>query len=189
MDHPVSWIDRLRIERVVWALDQRLYDLPRRSRIGHRRDVRANLLTASHDVGTRAALRQLGTSAQPASEYLSAEYGANARHSWIAASYVAAGGVLVFTWVLAAAILAFRHGIVAADPHATGTYRWAGIPYIQDHVTYTLTDGQGGDVGGAWTPLLYAIWIALTMAAGRLWRIPLGWWRRRRRTALATSTN
>ena len=33
MPHNVSWFDRMRIERVVWMLDQRLYDLPRRSRI------------------------------------------------------------------------------------------------------------------------------------------------------------
>ena len=29
MTHDVNLIDRLRIERVVWTLDQRLYDLPR----------------------------------------------------------------------------------------------------------------------------------------------------------------
>jgi acyl-CoA thioester hydrolase len=26
MPHSISWIDRLRVERLVWTLDQRLYD-------------------------------------------------------------------------------------------------------------------------------------------------------------------
>ena len=54
MTHSVSWIDRMRIERAVWALDQRLYDLPRKSRIAKRREVRENLITASHDIGREA---------------------------------------------------------------------------------------------------------------------------------------
>lgn len=28
MPHSVSWIDRIRIERLVWTLDQRIYELP-----------------------------------------------------------------------------------------------------------------------------------------------------------------
>ena len=54
MTHDVNLIDRLRIERVVWTLDQRLYDLPRSSRIAKRREVRQNVLAAAHDVGTPA---------------------------------------------------------------------------------------------------------------------------------------
>ena len=70
MTHTVTWIDRLRIERVVWALDQRLYDLPRKSRIAKRREVRANLRTAAADIGTANALRNIGNSRQLAGEYL-----------------------------------------------------------------------------------------------------------------------
>ena len=57
MAHKLTWSDRLRIERVVWMLDQRLYDIPRESRLAHRREVRLNLLSAAQDIGTRAALR------------------------------------------------------------------------------------------------------------------------------------
>ena len=64
MPHTVTWIDRLRIERVVWTLDQRLYDLPRRTRIETRREVRQNLLTGARDVGTTQALQNLGGSAE-----------------------------------------------------------------------------------------------------------------------------
>ena len=59
MTHSINWIDRLRIERVVWALAQRLYDLPRRSRIAKRREVRENLLTAANDIGASEAMRNL----------------------------------------------------------------------------------------------------------------------------------
>ncbi len=171
MPHPVSLLDRLRIERVVWLLDQRLYDLPRRSRIEKRRDVRANLLTAASDVGTGPALRQLGDSRALAVEYLSAEFGDGPRHSWVAAGIFAGTVPFLLTYVLGEAALAFGAGITAADPHATGSYDWAGIAYLQSEVTYTFADGRGTSVGGAWTPLCYLLWILGTVLAGRLWRL------------------
>jgi hypothetical protein len=179
--HRVTVIDRLRIERVVWFLDQRLYDLPRRSRIAKRREVRANLLSAAQDVGARAALRQLGTSRQLAADYLDAELGTAPRASWIAAGLFLATGQLVFTSVLSEAAMAFGKGITAADPSATGTFTWNGIGYLQDTVTYTFVDGRGSSVGGAWTPLAWALWIIATVLVGRLWRLVPRW--RLRRTA------
>lgn len=86
MSEGMTWIDRLRIERAVWTLDQRLYDLPRKSRIAKRREVRANLLTAAHDIGAREALSRVGNSRQLAAEYRSAEFGDEPRPSWIAAA-------------------------------------------------------------------------------------------------------
>ncbi len=171
MSHPVSLLDRLRIERVVWLLDQRLYDLPRRSRIEKRREVRANLLSAAHDVGTGPALRQLGDSRSLASEYLSAELGDGPRHSWVAAGLFAGSVPFLLNWVLAEAALAFGAGVTAADPGATGTFTWSGIPYLQSEVTYTFADGSGSSVGGAWTPLCYVGWIVGTVLVGRLWRL------------------
>jgi hypothetical protein len=81
MPHNVSWFDRMRIERVVWMLDQRLYDLPRRSCIDKRREVRANLRAAASDIGTREALARLGNSRELATEYLTAEFGDGPRPS------------------------------------------------------------------------------------------------------------
>ena len=89
MHHTVTWFDRLRIERVVWALDQRLYDLPRRTRIETRREVRQNLLTGAHDVGTTQALRNLGGSAELAHEYLSAAFGSTSRWPFRASFWAA----------------------------------------------------------------------------------------------------
>src|SRR5260221_12883040 len=75
MAHAVNWFDRLRIERAVWSLDQRIYDLPRKSRIAKRREVRENLLAAAHDIGTAHALRHPGNSRELAAGYLSAVFG------------------------------------------------------------------------------------------------------------------
>lgn len=184
MAHSVTWIDRLRIERVVWMLDQRLYDLPRRSRIEKRREVRQNLLSAAQDIGTSSALGRLGTSAELAAEYLDVELGTGPRHSWIAAALFLLTGQLVLTSLLAEAASAFGDGITAADPHATGRYTWAGISYLQDTVTYTFVDGHGTSVGGAWTPLAWGMWLVATVLVGRLWRA-LPWWRRSRLSSTA----
>ncbi len=97
MSHALTWIDRLRIERVVWTLDQWLYDLPRKARIARRRELRENLVVAAQDVGVTAALRNLGDSRQLAAEYLSAQFGEGARPSWVAAATFLLTGQLVFT--------------------------------------------------------------------------------------------
>ena len=186
MPHSMTWMDRLRIERAVWTLDQRLYDLPRKSRIAKRREVRANLLSAAHDIGTVDALRHLGNSQQLAAEYLSAELGDGPRPSWVSAATFAVTAQLLITWILSEAALAFRDGITAANPHATGTFAWSGIRYLQDTVTYTFLDGKSHSVGGAWTPLAWATWIVATVLVGRLWRVT-SMWRRRHPTITATA--
>jgi hypothetical protein len=185
MPHPLTWRDRARIERVVWALDQRLYDLPRASRIATRREVRQNLITAARDVGARAALKQLGGTGELASEYLTAEYGEGPRHSWIAACVFLVGFPVVLIALLGEASLGFGHGITAADPHATGTFAWDGVSLLQTRVTYTLVNGHGTYTGGAMSPLAWALLIIGTVIAGRLWRaVPT---LRRRRALRAAS--
>lgn len=141
MTHRLTWLDRVRIERVVWTLDQRLYDIPRNSRIAHRREVRQNLLSAAQDVGTTVALRNIGTTAQLAAAYLAAEFGDRPRHSWTAAGLWAATSMLIVTAVLADAANGFAAGIAAANPHATGTYHWGGLSLLQGSVTATALDG------------------------------------------------
>jgi hypothetical protein len=171
MPHAISLIDRLRIEGTVWALDQRLYDLPRRSRIAKRREVRDNLLTAASDVGTSAALRNLGGSRRLAVEYRDAEYGEVPRPNWIAAALFMSTGLLVFTSLMSEATFAFRDGVLAANPNATGTFAWEGIRYLQDNVTVTFVDGSARIVGGAFTPLTWALWLVAAVVIGKLWRV------------------
>ena len=179
MQHTVTWFDRLRIERVVWTLDQRLYDLPRRTRIETRREVRQNLLTGARDVGTTQALRNLGGSAELANEYLSAAFGSRLRHSWMAAGLFFVTVPLLATSFFSDAVNGFASGIIAARPAATGTYTWGGISHLQSTVTYTFSDGHGTWTGGTFTPLFYILWIVATILVGRLWRT-LPAWRRRR---------
>src|ERR1051326_7895202 len=116
MPTKVTKLDRLRIERLVWMLDQRLYDLPRRSRIAKRREVRDNLLAASADLGAREALRRIGSSGTPAREYLGAEFGDRPRPSWIAATYFATLTPLLLNFVLSEAANAYARAL--DDAHA-----------------------------------------------------------------------
>ena len=41
--------------------------------------------------------------------------------------------------------------------------------------TITFVDGSGTSVGGAWTPLAWALWIGATIVVGRLWRVVPMW--------------
>jgi hypothetical protein len=177
--HPLTAMDRLRIERVVWLLDQRIYDLPRQSRIAKRREVRENLRTAAMDVGTTQALKNLGGTRRLAMEYRAAEFGDEARPHWYAAALTFLTGQLFLTAFLGEAATAFGDGIRAMSPHATGTYVWPGIAYLQTRVTYTFVDGTSTQVGGAWTPFAWILWGAVAVAAGRLWRVR---WTRHRKS-------
>ncbi|MEU4243738.1 hypothetical protein [Actinoplanes sp. NPDC026619] len=175
-------LDRLRIERLVWSLDQQLYDLPRAQRIATRREVRANLLEAAGDVGATEALRRVGGSRRLAEQYLVAEFGDGPRHSWIGAAYAAATMPLLLNFFLGEAAGSFRDGVTAADPHATGAFTWSGVSWLQSATTFTFSNGAADSHGGAWTPLTYALWILVTVGFGRLWRVRL-----RRRAAVATA--
>ncbi|MEV8503667.1 hypothetical protein AB0368_02425 [Actinoplanes sp. NPDC051475] len=173
MSRTVRWFDRLRIERLVWMLDQQLYDLPRQSRLTTRREVRANLLEAASDVGTTEALRRVGGSRGLAEQYLIAEFGEGPRHSWVAAAYVATLIPLLVNYVFAEAQVAFERGLTTVDPHVTGTFVWDGLELVQNAATITVADGRVSSTGGSWTVLMYVLWILATVLAGRLWRLPV----------------
>ncbi len=181
----LTWIDRLRIERVVWTLDQRLYDIPRESRLAHRREVRENLLSAAQDVGTTVALRNLGTSAQLAAAYLTVEFGDRPRHSWTAAALWAATSMLVVTAVLADAANGFAAGIAAGTPHSAGTYHWGGLWLLQDGVSVKAAGGHTTVSGGGLSLAGWVGWVLIAVMVGRLWRAP-GTWRARARPITAS---
>ena len=181
----LTWFDRLRIERVVWTLDQRLYDLPHRARVAHRRELRQNLLTAARDVGVGAALRNLGTSSQLAAAYLASEFGDRPRHSWTAAAVWAATSMLVATAILADAANGFAAGITAGSPHVTGTFQWGGLSVLQDTVTCTAVNGHTTVTGGGLSVLGWALGLGIAVLIGRLWRAPASW-RARTRAAVGS---
>ena len=183
MPNDVNLRDRLRIERVVWSLDQRLYELPRRTRVERRRELRSNLLDAARDADTSTALRDVGDSGALAAAYLDAELGPGPRPSWMAAGAFLLTSALVLTSLFFDAAEAFGDGILAGNPDATGIFTWPGINHLQGAVTYTVSDGAHTFVGGAFTPLTYALLAIGTIAIGRLWRA-LPTWRRYRTTRL-----
>ena len=170
MTTELSVLDRLRIERAVWSLDQRLYDLPRKTRVARRRELRANLTAAAADVGAATAIRDLGRGDSLAAEYLEAELGPGPRHSWIAAAIFVATATLVLNSMFSDAAQAFGDGVLAGNPDASGTFRWPGISLLQSEVTYTFDDGSYTQVGGAFSPLTWLLLAAGAIAVGRLWR-------------------
>lgn len=186
MPHTLSLLGRLRIERLVWALDQHLYELPRASRIATRREVRANLVAAAGDVGVGEALRRIGGGRQLAESYLTAELGDGPRHSWLASACFLLAVPLLLTYVLGEAASAFRDGIAAHDPHVTGTFAWNGVSFLQSGMTFTFDQGHSTQTGGAWTPATYLLLLAGTIACGRLWRLLPG---RRARNQPPTATS
>jgi hypothetical protein len=162
--------DRLRIERVVWNLDQRIYDLPWRRRIEIRREVRANLRTAATDLGTKRAVRNIGSVGDLATGYLEAQFGGRPRASWLAASVFVFTTLLVLQSLLTDAANAFADGVRTANPEFMGTLHWGGVDLLQTDVTVTLSRGTTTLQGGAlsiWAWLLLAVG---GLAVGRLWR-------------------
>jgi hypothetical protein len=171
MPQTLTAFDRFRIECRVWALDQRLYDLPRRSRIARRREVRANLHAAAADHGVREALRRVGGSQALAREYRGAELGDGPHHSWLATAYFAGLTPLILNFVMSEAASGYEKALTVGRPAADGTFTWRGIAYLQSPLTYTVHQGQVTHVGGAWTPVVYVLWLGGTIACGRLWRL------------------
>jgi hypothetical protein len=170
MPRKLTVFDRVRIERLVWTLDQRLYDLPRASRIAKRREVRANLLEATADRGVGEALRGVGGSRTLAREYLGAEFGDRPHHSWTAAAVFAALVPLFLLGGLSAVSNAYAQALTAGHA-AAGTYSWSGVSYLQSPLTFTVDQGQVTQAGGAFTPIVYVLWAIGTIACGRLWRL------------------
>lgn len=133
--------------------------------------MRANLLDAAADQGTREALRREGNPSALAREYLGAEFGDRLRHSWVSAAYFAALLPLALNFALAGACNAYTQGLTAANPAASGTFRWSGVGYLQSPITFTADQGHVTRAGGAWAPLVYVLWLVGTIACGRLWRL------------------
>jgi hypothetical protein len=181
MPTDLNLIDRLRIERAVWSLDQRLYELPRRSRVASRRELRANLVAAARDVGAKTAVRDVGDPGALAADYLDAELGPGLRHSWMAAGVFLMTTTLVLTSLLFDAAEAFREGLLAGDAPADGTFTWSGVAYLQREVTYTAAGGDITFSGGAFSMVTWALLLLGAVAVGRLWRATPMWRQRHAR--------
>ena len=168
----LTWHDRLRLERAVWTCDRLLQDLPRKSRVARRRELRDNLSSATQDVGAAGAVRQLGDLRQLAAGYLAAEYGDwQPRPSWTKAASAFIVLYVVLYWLQEVGSSAFRAGVLSDQPGATASTTWDGIPYVLDDMVFTFSQGASSSVGGAWRPGAYIALILVSILAGRLWRL------------------
>jgi len=165
----LTWMDRMRIERAVWSLNSYLRNLPRKSRIAKRRELRVNLRAASADVGANEALRRLGNVHAMAVEFLATEYGGPAP-SWIVATYVLFIAYYFMVWIVNARIDAFKVGAIAANPHLTGTFHLTGVAYVLRNDTFIFTNGRVTEIGGTLLPIVNLYIFALVVLVGRLWR-------------------
>ena len=170
MSGTLSWTDRLRIERAVWTLNNGLQTLPLRSQAAKRRELRVNLRAASADVGTKEAVRRLGNVRTMAADYVTAEYGGPGPSWWAAICVLLPAFVLMF-WFSNARIDAFKGGVIAANPHATGLFHWHGVAFVFTDATFTFVNGKATEVGGTLLPLVYVCIFGLAILVGRLWRI------------------
>jgi hypothetical protein len=162
---------QLIIERAVWSLDYRVQDLPWRSRVGKRRELRQDLRSAAGEVGARTAVDRLGDLRVLAEDYLAAEYGdLSGRPHWSAAG----AWLVIFTAFMMlvdhVASTAFRAGVSAAGAHPTGVLAWKGVPHLLDKGTFTYSEGHVERLGGAWTPWVYVVMLGGAVLVGRLWR-------------------
>jgi hypothetical protein len=184
MTDDLTRIDRLRIERTIWAFDVLIINMPRRSRVAKRRELRANLRAAAADVGTAQALRRLGGLQRLAAGYLAAEYGERGPRPayWKGITWAS----LLLPIMIAAEDLgkqSFLDG-VQAIPRATGVFHYSGMKFLGLDFTYTFLDGR--NMAPGWSESFSSVELIYMLAAfligARTWRLLPPWrrWRLRR---------
>jgi hypothetical protein len=179
MSNTLTPVDRLRIERVVWTVDLLVQDLPRRSRRAVRRELRDNLRAAAAEAGAAQAVRGLGSLRRLAADYLDAEYGEGGRRprwlnglAWAVVVEVLVLGIMFAGWS------AFIDGIVAANPHAAGTYNWGGLGVWGLGETVTMAHGHVQSAVLTFSAAILLWYAAAFVLGARLWRLLPPWHRR-----------
>jgi hypothetical protein len=170
---PMTLVDRLRIERVLWTVDILIHDIRTRGRRTIRRELRANLQAAAQEKGVGAAIRRLGPLRPLARGYLDAQYGEGARRPrWMGALWWVFVCAILINAILDIGVVGFREGVQAANPNDNGTYLWnqlsaLGLPTAR----ISLVDGRPHlfEVSLPWVLLLYLA--AAAILGGRLWRL------------------
>jgi hypothetical protein len=173
MPTPLTWLDRLRVERAVWTVDVLISALPARRQRAILGELRSNLTAAAAEVGIREALRRLGGLRQLAGGYLDAELGeGRPRPSWLRGLLWALAVEAVLLAATFAGNQAFMDGVRAGDPNATGTYAWHALAPLVPGETVTLHDGAVGSLGLTfWAPGVVLICVAAFALGARVWRL------------------
>ena len=183
MPPALTWLDRLRIERVIWTVDVLVSDLPGRAQRTVRRELRANLTAAAAEVGTTEAIRHLGSLRRLAAGYLDAEFGEGGpRPRWVTGALWAVATEIFIMAVAFTSVDAFFDGVLAGNPHPHGTYTWHGPPFLGLEVSAAFVDRHVGF--GFTMPLWILLYpVAALVLGARLWRL-LPMWRRLRSWSL-----
>jgi len=169
----LTLMDRLRIERVLWTVDLLTYDIRTGGRRTIRRDLRTNLRAAAGEAGVGEAIRQLGSLRQLARGYVDAQYGDGARRPrWMGGLWWAFVCAILLVAITCIGAAAFRAGVQAANPGATGTYVWNQVSGVGlSTVTISLAHGQPvrAEITLPFGSMLYVA--AAVILGGRLWRL------------------
>ena len=78
---------------------------------------------------------------------------------------------LVLNYLLSETANAYAQALTDTHSASSGTYTWGGVSPLQSPLHFTVAGGTVTHDGGAWTPLVYVLLLAGTVACGRLWRL------------------
>jgi hypothetical protein len=75
---------------------------------------------------------------------------------------------------------AFVAGVRAGNPRPSGTYSWQGFELLGIGGDVTFRDGDATAFGLSFSVWTLVYLLAALVLGGRLWRLPVAWWRDRR---------
>jgi hypothetical protein len=170
VNRPMTLVDRLRIERVLWTVDILIYDIRTARRRTIRRELRTNLRAAAREQGVGAAIRQLGPLRQLATGYVDAQYGERARRPrWMRAIWWAFVCALLIEAFILVSFSAYVAGVSAGNPGANGIYVWNQLAgYGLGTFKVWFVHGQTHSFEATFN-LAYEA--AAGIIGGRLWRV------------------
>ena len=185
---PVTLMDWLFIERVVWTVDTYVQSLPGRSRRAIRRELRANLRASAAELGRAEAIRRLGSLRRLSREYLDAEYGHDgSRPQLLRGVFWALTIEAVIIVALIGGFESFLAGVESAGRPGPGTYSWNSLSLLglSGEVSYDATGlSEFSFLVSGFAPLYV---LAGFIVGSRLWRLVPAWLRRVRKPRVPTT--
>jgi len=184
MTNTLTWLDLLRIEFAIVRVDVMISALSLERQEEILGELRTNLRAASQQMGSAEAVRRLGGLRRLARSYLDVEHGDQGpRARWLIGilwMFVVEGVLLA---VAVAGSQGFVDGVLATDPHASGTYAWHVLAPAAPSANFVFSDGRLDSFGLTFSAPTFAVAAAALGAAAlaigaRAWR-SLPQWRHR----------